>query len=147
MGDHSSREHRYSPVSDAIEKQRLFVQQLMDKVRKREPLLRRAIQKVEEVDTKLKTKSEMAKAEINKCFPKLLKALEERHKYMLNEVDKIFHGKSKVLNLQQRRLQVDLDNSLNTCKVTGKSFHFVSFRFISFHFIMLVLKSCIKNFI
>lgn len=120
MGNHSSREHRYCSVSDAIEKQRLFIEQLVEKAREREPLIRRAIQLVEEVDGKLVAKVEMAKAEINKCYPKLLKALEERHKFMLNEVDKIYHGKSKVLNLQQRRLEVDLDNLLNTCKVTGR---------------------------
>lgn len=120
MGSHSSRDHRYCSVNEAIEKQRLVIENLVDKVRKREPLLRRAIQTVEEVNTKLAAKAQTAKNEINKCYPKLLKALEERHKFMLNEVDKMFHGKAKVLNLQQRGLEVDLENLLNTCKVTGQ---------------------------
>ena len=119
MGNHSSREHRYCSVSEAIEKQRFTIEQLLEKVRKREPLLRQAIQSVKEVNTKLASKAQMAKSEINKCYPKLLKALEERHKYMLNEVDKMFHGKAKVLNFQQRGLEVDLENLLNTCKITG----------------------------
>jgi hypothetical protein len=106
-------------VSEAIEKQRLVIEQLVEKVRKREPLLRQAIRNVGEVNTKLTAKAQMAKTEINKCYPKLIKALEERHKLMLNEVDKMFHGKAKVLTSQQRGLEVDLENLLNTCKVTG----------------------------
>lgn len=120
MGSHSSRDHRYSSVSEAIEKQRLVIEQLVEKVRKREPLLRQAIQTVQEVNTKLAAKAQMAKSEINKCYPKLLKALEERHKFMLNEVDKMFHGKAKVLNFQQRDLEIGLENLLNTCKITGR---------------------------
>lgn len=120
MGNHSSRAHRYCSVTEAIEKQRLAIEQLVEKVRKREPLLREAIRTVEEVNTKLAAKAQMAKSEINKCYPKLLKAIEERHKLMLNEVDKMFHGKAKVLNFQQRGLEVDLENLLNTCKVTGR---------------------------
>ncbi len=120
MGNHSSRDHRYCSVNEAVEKQRLVIEQLLEKVRKREPLLRQAIRTVEEVNTKLSAKAQMAKSEINKCYPKLIKALEERHKFMLNEVDKMFHGKAKVLNFQQRGLEVDLENLLNTCKVTGR---------------------------
>ena len=119
MGSHSTRDHRYCSVSEAIEKQRLVIEQLVEKVRKREPLLRQAIRNVGEVNTKLTAKAQMAKTEINKCYPKLIKALEERHKLMLNEVDKMFHGKAKVLTSQQRGLEVDLENLLNTCKVTG----------------------------
>lgn len=119
MGNHSTRDHRYSSLSEAIERQRLVIEQLLEKVRKREPLLRRAIQTVEEMNTKLAAKAHIAKTEINKCYPKLVKALEERHKFMLNEVDKMFHGKAKVLNFQQRGLEVDLENLLNACKVTG----------------------------
>ena len=120
MGSHSSRDHRYCSVSEAIEKQRLVIEQLVEKVRKREPLLRQAIQTVQEVNTKLAAKAQMAKSEINKCYPKLLKALEERHKFMLSEVDKMFHGKAKVLNFQQRDLEIGLENLLNTCKITGR---------------------------
>ena len=120
MGSHSSRDHRYCSVGEAIDKQRLVIEQLVEKVRKREPLLRQAIQTVQEVNTKLAAKAQMAKSEINKCYPKLLKALEERHKFMLSEVDKMFHGKAKVLNFQQRDLEIGLENLLTTCKITGR---------------------------
>lgn len=120
MGKHSTRDHRYCSVSEAIDRQRVAIEQLLEEVRKREPLLRQAIRTVEEVNAKLCAKAQMAKSEINKCYPKLLQALEERHKFMLNEVDKMFHGKAKVLNFQQRGLEIDLENLLNTCKVTGQ---------------------------
>ena len=120
MSDHASREHRYVALSDAIENEKIFIGKLMDKVQQREPLVRQAIQTVKEVENKLNTKAKTAKAEINKCYPKLIEALQERHKHMLSEVDKMYHGKSKVLSSQQRRLEVDMDNMLNTCKVTGK---------------------------
>ena len=103
----------------------MVIEQSVEKVRKREPLLRQAIRKVEEVNTKLTAKAQMAKTEINKCYPKLIKALEERHKFMLNGVDKMFHGKAKVLTFQQRGLQVGLENLLNTCKVTGMYINYV----------------------
>ena len=107
----------------------MAIEQSVKKEGKREPLLRQAIRNVEEVNTKLTAKAQMAKTEIDKCYPKLIKALQERHKLMLNEVDKMFHGKAKVLTFQQRGLEVDLENLLNTCKVTGMYINHVRDRF------------------
>ena len=75
MRSFSSRDHRYYSVSEAIQKQRLVIVQSVEKVRKREPFLRRAIRNVEEVNTKLIAKAQMAKTEINKCYPNLIKAI------------------------------------------------------------------------
>ena len=75
MGSHSSCDHRYCSVSEAIQKQRLVIEQPVEKVRKREPFLRQAIRNAEEVNTKLTAKAQMAKTEINKCYPKLRKAV------------------------------------------------------------------------
>ena len=52
MGSHSSRDHRYCSVSEAIQKQRLVIEQSVEKVRKREPFLRQPIRNVEEVNTR-----------------------------------------------------------------------------------------------
>ena len=38
----------------------------------------------------------------------------------------MFHGKAKVLTFKQRGLEVDLENLLNTCKVTGVYVNHVS---------------------
>ena len=48
---------------------------------------------------------------------------------MLNEVDKMFHRKAKVLTFKQRGLEVDLENLLNTCKVTDMYVNHVRDRF------------------
>ena len=120
MTTHSTSKHKYIQLSDTIDKQTSNISQLVDKVRRKIPVVNQSAKDVEEVTCRLEARAEVAKSEIQKCFPRIIKCLQEREKVMFVEVENSVARKSKVLNNQQERLESELQKLQLTCTFTGK---------------------------
>ena len=122
MTTHSTSKHKYIQLTDTIDKQTNSIAQLVDKVRRKIPVVNQSAKDVEEVTCRLEARAEVAKSEIQKCFPRILKALQEREKVMFAEVENSVARKSKVLNNQQERLETELQKLQLTCTFTGQCY-------------------------
>ena len=120
MTTHSTNKHKYIQLSDTIDKQTNNIAQLVDKVRRKIPVVNQSAKDVEEVTCRLEARADVAKSEIQKCFPRIVKCLQDREKVMFAEVEGSVARKSKVLNNQQERLEAELQKLQLTCTFTGK---------------------------
>ncbi|XP_031557997.1 E3 ubiquitin-protein ligase TRIM71-like isoform X4 [Actinia tenebrosa] len=118
MTTHSTGNHKYTQLTDTIDKQTSSITQLVDKLRRKIPVVEQSTKDVEEVTCRLEARAEVAKSEVQKCFPRILKILQEREKGMMNEVETIVRKKSSVLSLQQERLENELKKLNITCTFT-----------------------------
>lgn len=122
MTSHSTERHKYTQLTDTIDKQTQTITQLVDKLKRKVPVVTQSTKDVEEVTCRLEARAEVAKSEIQKCFPRILKALQDRERGMMAEVENMVHKKSKVLGLQQERLENELKRLSTTCNFTGELF-------------------------
>ena len=120
MTSHSTERHKYTQLTDTIDKQTQTISQLADKLKRKVPVVTQSTKDVEEVTCRLEARAEVAKSEIQKCFPRILKALQDREKRMMVEVESMVQRKSKVLGMQQERLENELKRLTTTCNFTGK---------------------------
>ena len=120
MTSHSTERHKYTQLTDTIDKQTQTITQLADKLKRKVPVVTQSTKDVEEVTCRLEARAEVAKSEIQKCFPRILKALQDREKAMMTEVEGMVQRKSKVLGLQQERLENELKRLTTTCNFTGE---------------------------
>lgn len=120
MTSHSTERHKYTQLTDTIDKQTQTITQLADKLKRKVPVVTQSTKDVEEVTCRLEARAEVAKSEIQKCFPRILKALQDREKSMMAEVECMVQRKSKVLGLQQERLENELKRLTTTCNFTGE---------------------------
>lgn len=120
MTSHSTERHKYTQLTDTIDKQTQTISQLADKLKRKVPVVTQSTKDVEEVTCRLEARAEVAKSEIQKCFPRILKALQDREKAMMAEVESMVQRKSKVLGMQQERLENELKRLTTTCNFTGK---------------------------
>lgn len=120
MTSHSTERHKYTQLTDTIDKQTQTITQLADKLKRKVPVVTQSTKDVEEVTCRLEARAEVAKSEIQKCFPRILKALQDREKGMMAEVESMVQRKSKVLGLQQERLENELKRLTTTCNFTGE---------------------------
>lgn len=120
MTSHSTERHKYTQLTDTIDKQTQTITQLADKLKRKVPVVTQSTKDVEEVTCRLEARAEVAKSEIQKCFPRILKALQDREKSMMAEVESMVQRKSKVLGLQQERLENELKRLTTTCNFTGE---------------------------
>lgn len=120
MTSHSTERHKYTQLTDTIDKQTQTITQLADKLKRKVPVVTQSTKDVEEVTCRLEARAEVAKSEIQKCFPRILKALQDREKAMMAEVESTVQRKSKVLGLQQERLENELKRLTTTCNFTGE---------------------------
>ncbi|XP_067023334.1 tripartite motif-containing protein 2-like isoform X3 [Acropora muricata] len=118
MTSHSTERHKYTQLTDTIDKQTQTITQLVDKLKRKVPVVTQSTKDVEEVTCRLEARAEVAKSEIQKCFPRILKALQDRERGMMAEVESMVHRKSKVLGLQQERLENELKQLSTTCNFT-----------------------------
>ncbi|XP_020601510.1 E3 ubiquitin-protein ligase TRIM71-like isoform X1 [Orbicella faveolata] len=118
MTSHSTERHKYTQLTDTIDKQTQTIMQLADKLKRKVPVVTQSTKDVEEVTCRLEARAEVAKSEIQKCFPRILKALQDREKAMMAEVESTVQRKSKVLGLQQERLENELKRLTTTCNFT-----------------------------
>jgi len=118
MTSHSTERHKYTQLTDTIDKQTQTITQLADKLKRKVPVVTQSTKDVEEVTCRLEARAEVAKSEIQKCFPRILKALQDREKGMMAEVESMVQRKSKVLGLQQERLENELKRLTTTCNFT-----------------------------
>ncbi|XP_068743648.1 E3 ubiquitin-protein ligase TRIM71-like isoform X2 [Montipora capricornis] len=118
MTSHSTERHKYTQLTDTIDKQTQTIAQLADKLKRKVPVVTQSTKDVEEVTCRLEARAEVAKSEIQKCFPRILKALQDREKGMMSEVENMVQRKSKVLGLQQERLENELKRLTATCNFT-----------------------------
>ncbi|KAJ7389850.1 hypothetical protein OS493_028819 [Desmophyllum pertusum] len=118
MTTHSTERHKYTQLTDTIDKQTQTIMQLADKLKRKVPVVTQSTKDVEEVTCRLEARAEVAKSEIQKCFPRILKALQDREKGMMAEVETMVQRKSKVLGLQQERLENELKRLTTTCNFT-----------------------------
>ena len=120
MTSHSTERHKYTQLTDTIDKQTQTITQLADKLKRKVPVVTQSTKDVEEVTCRLEARAEVAKSEIQKCFPRILKALQDREKSMMAEVESMVQRKSKVLGLQHERLENELKRLTTTCNFTGE---------------------------
>lgn len=120
MTSHSTERHKYTQLTDTIDKQTQTITQLADKLKRKVPVVTQSTKDVEEVTCRLEARAEVAKSEIQKCCPRILKALQDREKSMMAEVESMVQRKSKVLGLQQERLENELKRLTTTCNFTGE---------------------------
>lgn len=120
MTSHSTERHKYTQLTDTIDKQTQNITQLVDKLKRKVPVVTQSTKDVEEVTCRLEARAEVAKSEIQKCFPRILKALQDREKGMMAEVENMVQKKSKVLGLQQERLENELKRLTTTCNFTDE---------------------------
>ncbi|XP_027048420.1 E3 ubiquitin-protein ligase TRIM71-like isoform X1 [Pocillopora damicornis] len=118
MTSHSTERHKYTQLTDTIDKQTQNISQLVEKLKRKVPIVTQSTKDVEEVTCRLEARAEVAKSEIQKCFPRILKALQDREKGMMAEVETMVQRKSKVLGIQQERLENELKRLTTTCNFT-----------------------------
>jgi len=73
MTTHSTGNHKYTQLTDTIDKQTSSITQLVDKLRRKIPVVEQSTKDVEEVTCRLEARAEVAKSEVQKCFPRILK--------------------------------------------------------------------------
>ncbi|XP_032222742.2 tripartite motif-containing protein 2 isoform X4 [Nematostella vectensis] len=118
MTTHSTANHKYTQLTDTIDKQTNSIQTLVEKLRRKIPAVEQSTKDVEEVTCRLEARAEVAKSEVQKCFPRILKILQDREKSMMNEVESVVRQKSNVLSMQQERLENELKRLSITCTFT-----------------------------
>ena len=119
MTTHNSSRHKYNQITDTVDKQTNAISQLADKLKRKIPAVTQSAKDVEEVTCRLEARAEVAKSEIQKCFPRIFKALQDREKNMMLEVERIVERKSKVLSIQQGRLESEMKTLTATFNFTG----------------------------
>ena len=83
-------------------------------------MLNRASLQLYEIQTKLDTKADLIKSEILERTPKLVKALEEREKQLLEDLHHIVKEKREVLKKQYQALENETASLENLQRFSGK---------------------------
>ena len=117
---HQNNQHEFALIEQAISSQKNEIASYIQVDDQKLPMLNRASLQLYEIQTKLDTKADLIKSEILERTPKLVKALEEREKQLLEDLHHIVKEKREVLKKQYQALENETASLENLQRFSGK---------------------------
>ncbi|CAH1777732.1 unnamed protein product [Owenia fusiformis] len=113
--------HETTLLKDAIEEQKVNLQELMERAQATAPSIKQAVTLVSEVVESLQAKCKQTEEQINDIFDQISQMLTERRSTLLSELELTHNAKQQTLMEQKEMLENVLTNIYKSCEVTDNA--------------------------